>query len=81
MRSFRALVKKAVEKKLIGRAFRFHDLRHWYAVDYLRRRGNIYDLQQILGHNSIKTTERYLAYLTAEQQKQAKYGRAQEATQ
>jgi len=46
------------------RRFRFHDLRHWFAVDYLRRGGGIYQLQQILGHSSIKTTELYLAYLT-----------------
>jgi len=37
--------------------FRFHDLRHWFAVDYLRRGGSIYDLQKILGHSSIRTTE------------------------
>lgn len=45
-------------------AFRFHDLRHWFAVTYLQRGGNIYDLQRILGHGSIKTTEIYLDYLT-----------------
>jgi integrase len=43
--------------------FRFHDLRHKFAVDYLRRGGNIYDLQRILGHSSIKTTELYLEHL------------------
>jgi integrase/recombinase XerD len=52
----------------IPRRFRFHDLRHWFAVDYLRRGGNVYDLQKILGHSSIKTTELYLAYLTPEEQ-------------
>lgn len=50
------------------RRFRFHDLRHWYAVDYLRHGGGIYELQKILGHASIKTTEIYLAYLTPEEQ-------------
>lgn len=54
------------------RRFRFHDLRHWYAVDYLRRGGNIYDLQQILGHASIKTTELYLDFLTPDEQAHAK---------
>lgn len=44
--------------------FRFHDLRHRYAVMYLRGGGNIYSLQLILGHASIKTTEIYLAHLT-----------------
>lgn len=59
------------------RRFRFHDLRHWFAVDYLRRGGSIYTLQQILGHASIKTTEIYLAYLTPDQQEQAKAGASQ----
>lgn len=57
--------------------FRFHDLRHWFAVDYLRRGGSIYDLQQRLGHSSIKTTELYLAYLTPDEQEQVKHGSAQ----
>ena len=53
--------------------FRFHDLRHWFAVDYLRRRaGSLYDLQKILGHSSIRTTEIYLDYLTIEEQEAAK---------
>lgn len=71
---FRHLIREAIRDKTITRAFRFHDLRHWYAVDYLRRGGNIYDLQQILGHSSIKTTEGYLAYLTPEEQYRAKFG-------
>lgn len=51
--------------------FRFHDLRHFFAVEYLRRGGYIYDLQGILGHASIKTTEGYLKYLTPEQKQRA----------
>ena len=51
--------------------FRFHDLRHFFAVNYLRNGGYIYDLQQILGHASIKTTEIYLKYLTPEQKQQS----------
>lgn len=50
------------------RQFRFHDLRHWFAVDYLRRGGSIYTLQQILGHSSIVMTERYLDHLTPDEQ-------------
>jgi integrase/recombinase XerD len=50
------------------RPFRFHDLRHWYAVDYLRRGGSIYVLSQILGHSSVKVTEIYLRYLTPDEQ-------------
>lgn len=55
-----------------ARPFRFHDLRHWFAVDYLRRGGSIYTLSQILGHSSVKTTEIYLCFLTPEEQLVAK---------
>lgn len=57
--------------------FRFHDLRHWFAVTYLQRGGNIYDLQRILGHASIKTTELYLDYLTPAERRKVITGPAQ----
>ena len=64
------------------RPFRFHDLRHLFAVEYLRRqRGTIYSLQQELGHSSIKTTEMYLAYLTPAEQQAAKHGVIQNGSQ
>jgi integrase/recombinase XerD len=64
------------------RRFRFHDLRHLFAVEYLReRRGSIYDLQLVLGHASIKTTELYLEFLTPEEQRLAKQGVAQISAQ
>ena len=47
----------------IGR-FRFHDLRHLFAVEALRSGMGIYDLSQHLGHTSVKTTEIYLNHLT-----------------
>lgn len=53
--------------------FRFHDLRHWFAVTYLQRGGNIYDLQRIMGHGSVKTTEIYLDYLTPAERKSAQW--------
>ena len=75
---FSALVRRAVRAaKKRGRRlrpFRFHDLRHWFAVDYLRRGGNIYALQKILGHSSISTTEIYLDHLDPAEQHSAKYG-------
>ena len=61
----------AAVKRRRGLTFRVHDLRHRFAVDYLRRGGSIYDLQGILGHGSIKTTEIYLRYLTPEQAREA----------
>jgi integrase len=58
--------------KRAGVRFRRHDLRHLFGVEYLRDGGSIYDLQQILGHSSIKTTEIYLAFLTPAEQLVAK---------
>lgn len=60
--------------------FRFHDLRHLFAVTYLQRGGNIYDLQRILGHASIKTTELYLDYLTPEERRTAMMGESAHIT-
>jgi integrase/recombinase XerD len=57
--------------------FRFHDLRHLYAVEFLRaRRGSLYDLQMILGHDSVTTTELYLEHLTPAQRVAATHGGA-----
>jgi integrase/recombinase XerD len=73
---FRALVRDVTEAA--GKAgtefrpFRFHDLRHRHAVDWLQSGRSIYDLQHRLGHSSIKTTEVYLAFLTPEQTRIAK---------
>lgn len=54
--------------------FRFHDLRHLYAVEELRAGRSIYDLSKHLGHTSVKTTEIYLAFLTPEEEATAKKG-------
>jgi len=54
--------------------FRFHDLRHLFAVRYLQNGGSIYILQGIMGHSSVKVTEIYLAYLPPDQQQSAKLG-------
>jgi integrase/recombinase XerD len=56
------------------RPFRFHDLRHRFAVDYLKKGGNLYDLMKHLGHSSVKVTEAYLDYLTPEEAHNAKHG-------
>jgi len=64
---------KAAQKE--GRefvGFRFHDLRHWFAVDWLKAGRSIYDLQKHLGHTSVGTTEIYLEFLTVEEQEKAK---------
>ncbi len=54
------------------RRFRFHDLRHLHAVTWLKDGGSIYDLQNRLGHTSIKTTEMYVHYLTPDENRIAK---------
>jgi len=54
------------------RPFRFHDLRHYHAVTWLKDGRSIYDLQNRLGHTSIKTTEMYLRYLTPDEERIAK---------
>ncbi len=71
---FNTLIKRAIRDGLIEKGFRFHDLRHWFAVDYLRRGDNIYDLQQELGHSSVQTTEIYLDFLKPNQQREVKFG-------
>lgn len=71
----RRVARKAAQAKTEFHGFRFHDLRHLYAVEYLRAGlGSLYDLQQLLGHESVKTTEIYLEFLTPEQRKQAQHG-------
>lgn len=59
--SYLAKVKKAQKLK-----FRIHDLRHAYAIEYLKTGGDIYRLSRQLGHRSVKTTEIYLGYSGAQ---------------
>jgi integrase/recombinase XerD len=78
----RRVARKAAQRGGGFHGFRFHDLRHLYAVEYLKAgKGSLYDLQQLLGHASVKTTEIYLAFLTPEQKKAAMHSVAQKAAQ
>jgi integrase/recombinase XerD len=53
--------------------FRFHDLRHVFAIETLRSGTSIYKVSQHLGHTSVKTTEQfYLAHLTADEADRAR---------
>jgi integrase/recombinase XerD len=47
--------------------FRFHDLRHCFAVESLRGGESIYRVSKHLSHTSVKTTEIYLAHLTPDE--------------
>lgn len=60
------------------RPFRVHDLRHGFAIRWLRNGGDIYHLSLHLGHSSLKTTEVYLGHLSAREQAVAQ-NRAQRA--
>lgn len=64
--------KAAQKKERDFTGFRFHDLRHWFAVDWLKSGRSIYDLQHHLGHKSVSTTEIYLQFLTKEEQEKVK---------
>ena len=49
------------------RRFRVHDLRHRFAIRWLKAGGDIYRLSRHLGHTSVSTTEIYLRYLTEDE--------------
>jgi integrase len=61
--------KRAVKKAGL-REVRFHDLRHTHASDLLAARVELPVIQKILGHASIKTTQRY-AHLDNDRDRQA----------
>jgi len=46
-------------KKVGLEGLRIHDLRHSFASALVNRGVNLYDVQHLLGHNSIKSTQRY----------------------
>jgi len=47
------------KKSGIARHIRFHDLRHTYATLFMINGGQLHTLKRILGHSTIKVTERY----------------------
>ena len=68
----RRTIKWAKANGVEFRPFRFHDLRHLHAVNWLKDGRSIYVLQRRLGHASIKTTEIYCTFLTPDQDMIAK---------
>ena len=75
---FGFLMRQLVKRDKTFRRFRFHDLRHLHAVEWLRSGRSIYSLQQRLGHGSIQVTEGYLKYLPGDDQHVVKFGAAAE---
>ena len=63
---------KTVKRAAPRIRFRFHDLRHLYAVESLRSGTSIYRVSQHLGHTSVKTTEIYLSHLTPDEADRAR---------
>lgn len=78
-RARRAAQKAAQKAKRPFAGFRFHDLRHLYAVEFLRAGGDLYTLQAHLRHSSVKTTEEYTHFLTPEEAAAVKKRRANSA--
>jgi integrase len=50
---------KGVRRRSKVKNFRFHDIRHTFASNWLNDGGDMKVLQHMLGHSSISTTERY----------------------
>ncbi len=72
------IVAWAEENEVDFQPFTFHALRHKHAIKWLREGwGDIYDLQQRLGHSSLSQTEAYLKFLPPEQQRVVKHGKRQ----
>lgn len=66
--------REANKKRKNEIVFRFHDLRHLYAVEALHGGMSLYRLQKQLGHTTIKITERYLEFVSPEEQEYAQRG-------
>lgn len=45
-----------------------HAFRHTFAVNYLRRGGNVFSLQRVMGHSDLETTRKYVNMTTEDLQ-------------
>lgn len=59
VRSVQLVFKQAMQKSKINKTIGIHGLRHSYATHLIESGADIRFLQQLLGHNSIKTTQIY----------------------
>ncbi|HAR20030.1 MAG TPA: integrase, partial [Cytophagales bacterium] len=59
IRSVQAVFKSAMQKAKINKKIGIHSLRHSYATHLMEQGTSINLIQQLLGHNDIKTTQIY----------------------
>lgn len=68
------IMRRILRDNPLFRRFGVHDLRHAFAVRWLKAGGNIYRLSRHLGHSSVKVTEQnYLGFLTVEEQERVQF--------
>jgi integrase/recombinase XerD len=60
----------------LGNVRAFHQLRHTFAISYLRSGGDVLSLQRIMGHESLEMTRKYVRETTEDlKQKHRQHGR------
>jgi site-specific recombinase XerD len=64
--AFRDLKELCLRAGVEGPHVRPHNIRHYFAVTFLRAGGDLYRLSRILGHSSISTTQLYLRSMGVE---------------
>ena len=60
------ILKKYLKQIFDSKRLTCHSLRHSTAINLLKSGASIYDVKELLGHSSVKTTELYLAAIKAE---------------
>ena len=58
--SIQQIIKKAAQSSRIGKNIHPHTLRHSFATHLIQNGNSVFEVQQLLGHNSVNTTMIYL---------------------